>query len=443
MDKYQKKILKFISSQKYNPLKIENKYNISDHLLIKKITEKCKVIKSINTIPSYSINKINKLHNLNEDPLLYLLFRELNQYKIKNVNDFIRFYSYNQHQLNIRNIYNQINDSIKDDIKKTRLLDLYNQIYERKDNRNEISKIFYNNIFVSIDVLQELESFDLNHIIIDSDKDYYLSVYYYDINRDDIDKYLINIIRIIKLMKEINNIFDKELEKINVIMFLGSQKKELFGGSILPISMNSGSSIPTVFASVWRKEEYEKVLIHELLHFICADFHSSNSGYNQIHEAILDKFNVDGKNNPNESYNETLAGIINMCYKSVMLDLNINKIYDIELNFLYLQCAKIIKYFNGNNISDLLNKKIKIKQTTSGLSYLVLKMILFHNIKDTLDFIDSINLKCNNSVTIDKFKTYLIDKINNKSYSDNVNRYISCLISNNKFIIRTMRMSVI
>ena len=88
MDKYQKKILKFISSQKYNPLKIENKYNISDHLLIKKIIEKCQVIKSINTTPSYSINKINKLHNLDEDSLLYLLFRELDQYQIKSFNDF-------------------------------------------------------------------------------------------------------------------------------------------------------------------------------------------------------------------------------------------------------------------------------------------------------------------------------------------------------------------
>ncbi len=441
MDKYQKKILKFISSQKNNPLKTRNKYNINDHLLIKKIIEKCKVVKSINSIPSYTQNKINKLHELSDEPLLYLLFRELDEYKIKDFNDFIRYYSLHQHEISIRDIYNQIN-KISDTSKKNRLLELYNQIYERKDNRQELSQIFYNNMFVSIDVLQELESFDLNHIIIDSDKDYYLSLYYYDLDQD-IDTYLINIIRIIKLIKGINNLFDKELQKINVIIFLGNQKKELIGNSILPISMNSGSSIPTIFASVWRKEEYEKVLIHELLHFICADFHGGSSGYNKIHEAILDKFIVDGKNNPNESYNETIAGIINMCYKSIMLDLDINDIYNIELNFLYLQTAKLIKYFRGKKMSELLDKKIKIKQTTSGLSYLILKMILFHNIKDTLDFISSINFKCNNSTNIDKFKTYLVDIINNKTYYDNVNKYIACLVDNNKFIFRTMRMSVI
>ena len=64
--------------------------------------------------------------------------------------------------------------------------------------------------------------------------------------------------------------------------------------------------------------------------------------------------------------------------------------------------------------NDLLDKQITIKQTTSAISYLYLKMILFHNIIDTCDFIDNIKLKCNNTDRINKFNVYLIDKIKDK-----------------------------
>ena len=42
-----------------------------------------------------------------------------------------------------------------------------------------------------------------------------------------------------------------------------------------------------------------------------------------------------------------------MCWKSIILQIDINKIYYNEMNFLYLQSAKLIKYFKGNKTEDL------------------------------------------------------------------------------------------
>ena len=324
------------------------------------------------------------------------------------------------------------------------LLELFTKIYETEDDRIELSKIFYNNTFVSIDVLHELELNDLNHIYID-EKYFELSVYYYDIT--NIDEYLLKIIKIIHLIKEINNKYEpNNTLKYNIIIFLGNQKKIFMGDKITPISMNSGSAIVEVYVSLWRKEEFEKVLIHELLHFINADFFYNNKGYSELDNNILELIKIEGVNNPNESYNETLAGIINMCWKSVQLKIDINEIYFIDMKFLYLQSAKLIKYFGGLTNNDLLDKQITIKQTTSAISYLFLKMILFHNIIDTLEFIDDINFKCNNTDKINKFNVYLIDKIKDKSYSENVDKYLIFInkpkIDYSKYIYKNMRMSV-
>jgi hypothetical protein len=438
MDKYSKKIIKFISQNKIlekkdilNNLKSINFINI--------ILEKVIKVHNYNiTLPKYEIKTIPKLHDSNQPPLAYEFFRQYNS-DIKTLEDFIKYYCLNQHNLNLNKIKSSISDK--------KILKIFQDIYEMTDDRQELCEKFYQNTFVSIDVLQELESFDLNHIVIDESY-YKLSVYYYDIS--NIDIYLQKIIKIINLIKKINNHYETNDLKYNVIIFLGNQKKTFIGDIITPITMNSGACIPEVYCCVWRKEELEKVLIHELLHFINCDFHQHIDGYNDIDNSINDLINIDGTNNPNEAYNETVAGIINMCWKSITLNIDIDKIYYYEMNFLYLQSAKLIKYFKGNKIEDLVPLKIiTIKQTTSAISYLFLKMILFHNINETCKFIEDINFKCNKFEEINKFKKYLIKKItdsNELSYQKNVNKYLDLInsskLTDSKYIYKTMRMSI-
>ena len=176
--------------------------NITDKLLIKNIQiNKTKFINKLyqtiqNTyssdinIPKYTIKNLKKIHTINDESLLFKFYKLYKPNEIKSLSDFIRFYIEN----NLIDI-----DKIKNDIlKNDELTKLFNEIYFDKDERLEIKDIFYNNIFVSIDILQELESFDLKFIQIE-DTYFRLNLYYYDIK--NIDEYIRNIINIINIIK--------------------------------------------------------------------------------------------------------------------------------------------------------------------------------------------------------------------------------------------------
>lgn len=409
LDKYSKYIKQFI-----NKIKLNQNFNINDNnKFIKNILN---ISKNINNseikIPSYDIQIIKKIHNKDEYPLLYNIIRKTNL-KIKNFKDFLIYYTLNQTNIDIENLIKDI---------------------PFDENRNELKDIFYNS-YQSIDIIQEIESNDLNHIVIKTDY-YKLSLYYYDIK--NIDDEIIKIIKVINLIREINKFYKiNQNDFYNVIIFFGNKKKYLFNERkiITPMNINSGATIIKEYASVWRKEELEKVLIHELLHYIGIDhklFINDNDKINKL-------FNVT-KNKINESYNETLAGIINMCWKSQKHNININELYLLELKFLLFQTVKIIKYFDGKYADDLFT--IKISQTSWMLSYIILKMILFCNINDIINFIESINLKINSDDDINRYIELLEKKIKNKNYIIQLNDIFN-INYNSEYLNKTMRMTVL
>ena len=423
MDKYSLKIKNITDN-----LSIKN-VNINKSIFINKLFEIIQNTYNPNlNIPNYTIKHLKKIHSIEEDSLLYKFYKLYKPYDIKSLKDFVKFY--------IENNLTEI-EIIKENIKdNTSLLNKFNEIYFNKDDRDEIKNIFYHNIFVSIDILHELESFDLKCIEID-DSYFRLNLYYYDI--DNIDEHIRNIINIINIIKQINNSFQFEPVKIyNVILFLGNQKKYLFGNKITPMNMNSGSTIKDIYVSVWRKEEYEKVLIHELCHYISVDFDIFLN--KKINNDINNLFNLHGINHVSESYNETVAGIINMCYKSVKLNIDLNEIYLIETKFLLFQTIKLIKFFGGNDIFTM-----KIYQNTSCLSYIILKFILFYNINDFINLLDEFNIICNSSKKINIFNKFLLDIIKKKDYLNDIEKNINFVINNwnNKFVYKTLRMSAI
>lgn len=409
LDKYSKYIKQFI-----NKIKLNQNFNIDDNnKFIKNILNISKKINNSEIkIPSYHIQIIKKIHNKNEYPLLYNIIRKTNL-KIKNFKDFLIYYTLNQTNIDIENLIKDI---------------------PFDENRNELKDIFYNS-YQSIDIIQEIESNDLNHIIINTDY-YKLSLYYYDIT--NIDDEIIKIIKIICLIREINKLYKiNDIDFYNVIIFFGNKKKYLFNERkiITPMNINSGATLVEKYASVWRKEELEKVLIHELLHYIGIDhklFINDNDKINKL-------FNVTN-NKINESYNETLAGIINMCWKSQKHNININELYLLELKFLLFQTVKIIKYFDGKCSDDLFT--IKISQTSWMLSYIILKMILFCNINDIINFIESINLKINSDDDINKYIELLEKEIKNKNYIIQLNDIFNIKF-NSDYLNKTMRMTVL
>ena len=85
---------------------------------------------------------------------------------------------------------------------------------------------------------------------------------------------------------------------------------------------------------IWRYEEFEKVLIHEIQHYYGCDFHSSDPNYYLIKNVIEKHFDIDGDDKVNESYNEALAHIIAMVYFSKIHKIQLQDVYHHELYFL-------------------------------------------------------------------------------------------------------------
>jgi hypothetical protein len=250
-------------------------------------------------------------------------------------------------------------------------------------------------------------------------------------------------------MHELNKeIIKSDINKIELVIFLGKQRKQTYNNDILtPINVNSGSCYRRILVNIWREEELEKVLFHEILHFYECDFHMHNSNYNIIKSFISSKFEIQNDDKSNESINEMMAILLHMIYQSERLKLDLDMIYGYEIFFSMFQMAKIISFYNGSSYSSIFKSNpnhIIIKQTTSVLSYYIIKCILLFNINSTLDFLDQVNLKIDENKII-LYKEYLETIIDNKDIGILVDKLIKIYneIDSGNFISRNLRMSAI
>lgn len=459
MNKYSKKILNFIINNNAEYNKYDNKYDIKKKL-INNILDICKDIFKLElSIPKYNVYNIKKIHN-EKYPLLYkfitLYYKKYNvtNYDPDNFVDFLKFYSNNQHTICLNKMINECQKDYIDTELDLQIKEIINKIFDVNNNRYELHKTLYDNNFVGIDILQELETNDLGYInLVYGDiniKLYYPLQYYTD---KQIHEKIIMIIRIILIINKLHLTIDSNKITYNIYIYLSKQRKifPIKNDYFTPLNMNSGSTLKGVMLSVWREEELEKVLIHELCHYINVDFYYHDDGYNEINETLNEIFDIKGHNNPNESYNETLAGLINICVQSVKYNYDINDIFSYELQFLYIQVAKIIMFLKGNKYEQLFksqNNHLIIQQNTSTISYIILKMILFHNYNETLKFIDDCKIKCNNPQEINKFNDLLVKLISNKKSQNEISGKIDYwikILSKKKsdFISQTFRMSAI
>lgn len=113
---------------------------------------------------------------------------------------------------------------------------------------------------------------------------------------------------------------------------------------------------------VWRKEELEKVLFHELIHFFDLDFRN---------ERLNIKFNSKVK-----SYYEAITDFHAICYHLIFISfftkISIKKLLEIEFTFIRNQAYQMIEYMK---IKDINNDNIK--ESTPAFSYFILKYLVF------------------------------------------------------------------
>lgn len=260
---------------------------------------------------------------------------------------------------------------------------------------------------------------------------------YFDIIKPNL--HMINIIvSFIKSLNRIINNSENSSYTVN-ILYISSKKQFPPKGEILSAdNINSGCTYGNSSICIWRSEELYKVLLHELIHLFNLDFTMKTENDTELLETVNSLFHIEGSNVLNEAFTEILA--ITLHSILIGLILSFEKVIYYEKLFTHLQIAKIIMHFNGTCFDDLFN--ITIKQTTSVLSYIIIKGILLNNYDKFINYLNEYYLK--NKQRYKKYRELLLSLLNTSSLDKNlIDKFIVYLNNNNnEFINSTFRMSV-
>ena len=153
-------------------------------------------------------------------------------------------------------------------------------------------------------------------------------------------------------------------------------KKRIYNRILGGKDVNSGSS-NTLSGEIqlWRGEEFNKVLIHELVHITSSHFFDVT----QVNKFIMEHFNIKGKLVPFEAFTEWLALLLHCSFESYELtqsnSLVDNLLYN-EYLFNLSQCCHLMRHYHMNTWEDMLSKVYPWEQHTDLFSYFVLKCAL-------------------------------------------------------------------
>lgn len=196
------------------------------------------------------------------------------------------------------------------------------------------------------------------------------------------------------------------------------------GQPITQDNVNTGSALSGVFINLWRSEEILKVLIHELVHYLNLDVpHEYN---NKLLDYYSKFTSLDGFDSPCEAYTELIAVLVHSIFicleKGKKTKEDIKKCIEDEIQFTLLQMAKILSHFDIESFDGVFGNKKgnKIKQTTSVLSYYIVKGAMLYNLNDSLEYLN----KYFGNFDLDEYIKLLNRSLNNELMKNDVKKRI-------------------
>lgn len=417
LNKYSLKIKNFLDN---NAITYYIDCKNSDSLIIRLISDTFKQ----STKKKYDITNIKheiikKLHEYDDSPLLYIILG-----KEMEIIDKMDFYKWIR--INFRDI----------DLKGDKYKKYHNILFNPCANRKELHNMMYDGIFVSLDVLHHSESENLIYDVYKNDKN---EIHVYTPESETKSKLNINLV--LQIFDFYRTLTKKNLP-IKLVVFYGSQKKLLSDEKpICSDNVNSGSTMAGEIIHIWRKEEFYKVLIHELVHYFSIDFYTSDQIYKKINSHFKQMINIKGIDRINESYTEIFAIVVHSVIFSELNYINFDTVFSYELLFSYFQVAKLLNHFECEQYNDILRNEFV--QTTSAFSYYIVKCMFMEKIGKVLQFWDSNGFVILGNAEdeyvelykdIVKFESLDKNKIN--ALIKLINGYANC------FVKKTMRMSM-
>jgi hypothetical protein len=294
-------------------------------------------------------------------------------------------------------------------------------MYKVEGIRKILHDNIYENTFISWDVQHDIESSKLKYVKYMINNKHNINMFV-PLSESDLDINMIAII--ISMMENLAKSENKDQPIVNLTIVFSNQKKNIYPKTkvLCCDNINSGSTYPGRSIVCWRREEFYKVLIHELFHYYSFDFHYMDSYYNKLNNMILVP-KIKGTDMINEAYTESSTIIILSILQYAISKSNIDLIPFMEefigreILFLLFQIAKVMVVFNCNDFDLYINNKIKIYQNTSFRSYFIIKMCLLSNINDILNMM-------NNGLTINNQRLIEFGNIINLSWQKLSNKEI-------------------
>jgi len=173
-------------------------------------------------------------------------------------------------------------------------------------------------------------------------------------NEHKLVKILNRLPTLLKMINYINN----ENHNLNIYLILTNLKKNINDkdNKLAAREINSGySDIREKYIFIWREEEFEKVLFHELIHLLNKDHRDEKYDYD-----------IYNKKSFYEALTDTKAIYYNIIYLSILTKDDIYKLLNIELNFIVNQ---------ANYMNDLIINSYK--EISPVTSYYIIKSKIF------------------------------------------------------------------
>lgn len=138
---------------------------------------------------------------------------------------------------------------------------------------------------------------------------------------------------------------------------------------------------------IYRREEWDKVLIHELIHAFGLDFASNTELNTEANRRLLDFFKITGSKDLRiyEAYTETWATILCGFFNSHSL-ISFERNIAIQQKWAINQYLKIIGHYDLNGDMFECEKSIILKEKVTIFSYYLLKCRLLFSIDRFFDF---------------------------------------------------------
>lgn len=162
---------------------------------------------------------------------------------------------------------------------------------------------------------------------------------------------------------------------------------------------------------IYREEEYMKVMLHELIHFLQLDFKNTPDIVDKMKKRLRLKTKGDYYN-LFEAYTDFFAIVLNVCYNSFLVNKGVEELMGIEIEYMKSVANKILSLFGMTHV---LYGNRKLNQTSNIMSYYILKLGCFLDINYFLENFMLGSVKWNKT-NINKFYDNIIERLENYKF---------------------------